>query len=196
LSPRVGHPGAVPLPASPFGQFKALFDPRPQATLTRVTGLRRQIRQDQPSLVNTGLATHGFPPWPCGFLSPPQDAIQKEAMSFFHKPTLVSLWRGGCDVGCTCHQSGTGRLARCATSCPPRRRGACHLPSQGEQCRAEPLVRCNLLKIKPEEQTRPAGIDFAFSWSGNRTKVAPRRLPGRIMRTEVCCAVAATPWHA
>src|SRR5262249_17074446 len=33
-----------------------------------------------PPWVHTGMAMHGFPPWHRGFLSPPQDAIQREAM--------------------------------------------------------------------------------------------------------------------
>src|SRR4030095_14191331 len=38
----------VPLPPGPFGDFKALFDPGAQPIPGCITGLRRQIGQDQP----------------------------------------------------------------------------------------------------------------------------------------------------
>ena len=41
---RVAHARAVPLPAGPLGDFKALFDPGPQAIPARITGLRRPDR--------------------------------------------------------------------------------------------------------------------------------------------------------
>ena len=46
---------------------------------------------------------------------------------------------------------------------------------RAEQRRAVPLLLCNLLKTKAEEKTLPAGIGFAFSWSGDRTQVALTR---------------------
>ena len=72
-------------------------------------------------------------------------------------------WRGGCDVSCTCHRSGTRRLAWNATPCPSWWCGACHLPSQGGQPLAVLGILCNLLKTQLAEKVPRAGIDFAFS---------------------------------
>jgi len=83
-------------------------------------------------------------------------------------------WLGGYDIRCTCHHGGTGRRATSATPWTPRRRGACHLSSQGEQRRAVPLLLCNFLKTKTEGKTLRAGTGFAFSWREDRTHVAPR----------------------
>jgi len=77
--------------------------------------------------------------------------------------TTVLTQQVGCDVGCTCHRSGTGRRACLATLYPLWRRSACHLLSQGGQRRAGLLCLCNLLRTNPEAQTRPTGIGFAFS---------------------------------
>src|SRR3989442_10996732 len=45
---RIGHARAVPLPARAFGDFEALFDPGAQTIPAGITGLRRQVGQDQP----------------------------------------------------------------------------------------------------------------------------------------------------
>src|SRR5262245_15165237 len=47
----VGHARAVPLPACPLREFKALLNPGPHAVPGGVTDLRFQIRQDQPGVL-------------------------------------------------------------------------------------------------------------------------------------------------
>ena len=47
----LGHVGALPLPAGAFGDLEALLNPGPQPIPTGGTGLRRQVRQDQPRIL-------------------------------------------------------------------------------------------------------------------------------------------------
>src|SRR5262249_33479035 len=54
-TPRVGHPGVLPLPAAALGHLEALLNPRPVGVPARVGGARRQVRQQQPRLVVAGL---------------------------------------------------------------------------------------------------------------------------------------------
>src|SRR5439155_153452 len=47
---RVPHTRAMPLPPGPLRDFKSLFNPRAETIPAGITGLRRQISEDQPGV--------------------------------------------------------------------------------------------------------------------------------------------------
>jgi hypothetical protein len=59
-----------------------------------------------------------------------------------HAPQRNMCDKTGCDIGCTCHQGGTGWPTQYALPCSSLQHLSCHLSSQGGN--AVPLRVCSL----------------------------------------------------
>src|SRR5262249_38828545 len=87
-----GHHGADRGQRTRAGQYHPQTPQRQDGRLG-LAQLGQILHDSGLPLVTTGLARHSFPPWCCGFLSTPQDAIPGKLCHFFENSTLVSTPR-------------------------------------------------------------------------------------------------------